>query len=88
MSKAEFTFSRHALEMIEERQFAPEDVVAALLHPEQTYVAHGRYGPDVFIHQWGRVAVAVNHTSGVVITVLHRRLEPWGRKARQVVGVA
>ncbi len=88
LNGGELRFSRHALEKIEERGFDPRDVVEAVLHPEQTYTSHCRYGQDVFIHQWGKVAVAVNHRTGVVITVLHRQVQPWGAQAAQIVGVA
>jgi phage gp45-like len=77
----QYKFSRHALDMIDERGFDIDEVIEAVLRPEQTYISHARYGADVYIHQWGEIAVAVNRRSGVVITVLHRQVRPWGRQA-------
>lgn len=69
-------FTRHAREKIAERGFDVGDVVAACNQPEQRYTAYP-YGPNRWVYQRGRVAVAVDPTSRAVITVLLREGEAW-----------
>lgn len=75
--RADAALSWHALQRAEELGFSEDDVLQAVVGPEQTYCCSSTYGPDRVMHQRADVAVVVDVRDRKVITVLLRTGRPW-----------
>jgi hypothetical protein len=87
--RAGVALSQHAVERAAEHGFSEDDVLLAVVAPEQTYTCPAdRYGPDRRMCQRGPIAVVVDQRRGQVVTVLPRVEERWEHPAplpRQVM---
>jgi hypothetical protein len=68
--------TEHARSAARSRGFTVAEVLLTALDPEVTYTAYD-YGPDREVHQRGDVAVAVDRSSKVIVTVLWRHVDEW-----------
>lgn len=75
--RANVMIGHHAESRAAELGFSHDDVLHCVWHPEQTYVAPPKHGPDRRIYQRGDIAVVVSETSRVVVTVLLRTRNSW-----------
>lgn len=75
--RAGVELTAHARERLAEHGFSEDDVLLAVVSPEQTYgCPEQRYGPDRRRHQRGPLAVVVDGRLRRVVTVL-RVQERW-----------
>ncbi len=76
--RAGVELSTHARQRLAEHGFSEDDVLLAVVSPEQTYgCPEHRYGADRRMHQRGRLAVVVDGRLRRVVTVLPRVQERW-----------
>lgn len=66
----------HACRRMAERSITVDELHAALLHPERTYIQHG-YGPHRQVRQAGRIGVIVDTWTHHVITIVFRDRHEW-----------
>lgn len=82
MEQQNWSLSEHARQRILEYGVDPRKVLDTVLHFEVEYGGDpSKYDPATRIRQKGDLAVVVNADRMVIITVLMRRQENWGRKA-------
>lgn len=76
-ARAGVTMSRHASSRAHEFGFSTTEVLECVALPEQTYDSHPAHGPRRRTYQRHNVAVVVDVSARVVVTVLPRITETW-----------
>jgi phage-related baseplate assembly protein len=66
----------HARSAARSRGFNLQEILLTAADPEVVYTAYD-YGPDREVRQRGDVAVVVDSSSEVIVTVLWRHLDSW-----------
>lgn len=81
-----WSLSAHARQRILEYGIDPRKVLQAATHWENQY-GSGKGHPEHYrVRQYQDIAVVVDPETHVIITVLQRKREMWGRKAGQEEG--
>lgn len=84
--RAQVELSTHAMERAAEHGFSDDDVLLAVVSPEQTYVCPAdQYGPDRRMYQRARIAVVVDERLRLVVTVLPRVQQRWEHPQRAAI---